>query len=100
MADPQVADKPKDPQASAEQHPQAVSERRGGKKTYRLKPGHFHTYPNAEYKEGMEPSASHIRAGPGSVLELTDEQFKSFRHKFEPTDGGKVSIVTEEPKVA
>src|SRR3954470_18644606 len=61
-------------------------------KPYRLMDGE-HRMPNPNFLQDVtDPVESHIVVRAGEICELTDEQFKSFKHKFAPLGSNAVGV--------
>jgi hypothetical protein len=59
---------------------------------YRLKRG-THQIPNPDYDPtSSQPVASHVVAVAGDVVDLTDEQFKSFHDRFVPLSSESAEV--------
>lgn len=87
----------------AEPNPNPTAQPVGGrvqqprKKKYTLLSG-THSIPNPGYVEGTDPqSTAYVQAKEGDTVELTDDQFAAFKHKFRLTDGGTEKITTSQP---
>lgn len=64
------------------------------RKNYKLLPGKTHRVPNPNYIEGKDDAAteSHVQAKEGDIVQLTDEQYKSFKDKFIPVGSDASSV--------
>lgn len=62
------------------------------KKPYRLMTG-THRVPNPSFdQKSDDPETSHVLAQEGDIVYLTDDQYKSFKDKFRPTESEGTEI--------
>lgn len=61
-------------------------------KPYRLTSGE-HRMPNPNFQQDVsDPVESHTVVQAGEICELTDEQFKAFKHKFAPLGSNATDV--------
>lgn len=67
-------------------------------KGYRLRPGHVHYMPNPDREEVEQKGAefSHIQVKEGAVVQLTLDQYRSFKDKFLPAEPDVPNIQTSD----